>query len=323
MNMNTTNVNTTYPITNTGVPAKKSQPNQSTTLAAKQKEKSVQTWWIVLSLIIIVVLSAGLIVAVYFNFNEKIVQEANCRQCCSEIPVSNNYLECVSENRTVCRGFQADETVSCNVDDTNLISGPFVLLSLNQIIQGPPNTFSTTNNISALSVSQSAVSSIQALSLKEYYATNENNLSSTTTMNIDIFGSGNITQESNPNMVLSIVNESIDITYDSTTYSFFGLTFTDRRDVAANASVAKVVFVNNQMVLMPTQPILGYSNFYLTAVSSADVVFGTYLFTTNSATVGAVFCTPTQAEFKIDNQTINPVRALYTWTPYYLFQSSN
>ena len=95
-------------------------------------------------------LSAGLVVAVMFNFNDNIRTERDCVTCCDLTPTMNDFLECYDNNQAQCRDLQI--TGGCDIENTHLINGPFILISTCQSSVSTPvnETINPTTTLTVL-----------------------------------------------------------------------------------------------------------------------------------------------------------------------------
>jgi hypothetical protein len=310
------------PITNTGIPSNKTQPTKKPT---KSKSKDVPIWWLIVSLLIIFILSAGLIVAIFFNFNQPIEKTKNCPNCCTEIPNSNNYLVCETENQQSCRVAQSSDSLGSkfNMENVQLINGPFILISLNQSVNASFPAPSSSNPTSTLSTLNSMYvlepEATPALSLSKFALTNQDNYFNNSTIHIDVFGTQTIVKESTQNQYLAISTNF----YTVNSISLYGLKFVEKN---ANGNpptgfvIPKAFFINNQLELRTSgSTINSVSNFRLIAINSTDSTYNS-IFTKISNEIGVVMCTPNdipQVESGLNNKY-----TLTQWTPYYLFQQT-
>ena len=312
-------VNEYYPIVETSIPAKVSPPKESSSSKITLKNENVPIWWTILSLIIVCILGICLIISIIFNFNAPIKYEFPCPTCCDLLPSSNNYLECYDKNQAQCRDLQ-EAGSGCNINNTSLINGPFVLISNVQSTSIPP-VGETINPVSMLTVLNNTTVSIgETLSLSSSSYSNQSDFASVSTFSIDVYGREILFRLSNLIEVLAISQVSTTVEINNKLYILHPLKFVPQNDVPAGFVVPKVRFINGRIVLNIIS-LNNFSNYYLMAINSQDLNFQS-LFTLPSADNAAVFATPTSMSMYSSGTILNPIYAQTLWTPYYTFQES-
>ena len=277
-----------------------------------QKSPNPSKGWVIASLVIIFILTIGLVIAVYFNFNTPVTYETGCVTCCDNPNYSLDYLECYNINRNRCRDMQISG--GCNIENTALITGPFILFSMAQsTAETPTNT--TINPTSILSVQTNPMlSGPDSLSMAPYLSQAEN------IFTVDIYGFGNMVRVSNLTEVLTISQLIYTVVVDTVTYNLNVLGFHPLDNIPDGFIVPVVRFAGGRVVL-EVPSLNGFTTFWLIAVHSEDPVFSS-VFTTSASDDAAIFATPQNIPQETSPGVLNPLYAQTVFTPYYVFQDS-
>ena len=302
------------PIINTGV-----QPTRKPPTVKPSSHGGVPTWWIIVSLLIVVILTIGLIVAVFFNYNVPLVYESNCPTCCNEISTNNTFLECYSVNEAKCRENQL--IWACDIENTSLISGPFLLISTCQSSQTSVPAIQTLDPTSILTIVENDTlkNNSPTLSLKQVPVSDQNTFFLQSTLSIDVHGKNQLFRQSNFTEVLTISTNVSTVEIATVPYDLYNVVFFPADKVPSSYTIPEVHFIGGQITLATAGIIGGFKNFKLIAVHSEDTNFSS-IFTVTSPDNAVILATP-QVISQSTGTVLNTLYPQTTWTPYYVFDS--